>query len=79
MHIIHSINTSIQKLKLVEISTQVIKKENISNRCSIIINIDSLIHSTAINRTERDLIELKYFEILWKTNIIICHISLKKT
>ena len=23
-----------------------------------------LIHSTAINRTERDLIELKYFEIL---------------
>ena len=28
MHIIHSIDTSIKKLQLVEISTQVIKKKN---------------------------------------------------
>ena len=41
MHIIHSIDTSIKKLQLVEISTQVIKKEHISNRGSIIINVDS--------------------------------------
>ena len=39
--------------------------------------MSQLIHSTAINRTERDLIELKYFEILWNEHNYMSHIIKK--